>query len=61
MSRVDQQYKYNIENIKNCQFVFAFSVLTKSTSEIKSYQNYSLILDWSVTKNILKRKEQPEA
>ena len=53
MSRVDQQYKYNIENIKNCQFVFAFSVLTKSTSEIRSYQNYSLILDWSVTKNIL--------
>ena len=48
---VYQQCKYKIKNIKN------WLVLTKDMSETRFKQNWSLMLNWSVTKNLLQQKE----
>ena len=48
---VYQQCKYKIKNIKN------WLVLTKDMSETRFKQNWSLMLNWSVTKNFLQQKE----
>ena len=49
---VYQQCKYKIKNIKN------WLVLTKDMSGSRFKQNCSLMLNWSVTKNVLQQKEQ---
>ena len=49
---VYQQCKYKIKNIKN------WLVLTKDMFGSRFKQNCSLMLSWSVTKNVLQRKEQ---
>ena len=49
---VYQQCKYKIKNIKN------WLVFTKDMFGSRFKQNCSLMLSWSVTKNVLQRKEQ---
>ena len=61
LSRVDQECKYNIKNMKDCLCNFVFLILTKSMLETRFNQNCSLMLNWSDTKSFLKWKEQPEA
>ena len=53
-----QQCKYNIKILKlGCVFSLALVfILTKSMSEPRCYQNCSLMLNWSVTKNVFSKK-----
>ena len=56
-----QQCKYNVKNMKKWLCIFAFLTLVSILSlyEPMFNENCGLMLNWSGTKNFLKRKEQP--